>query len=116
MSDPSAGPPEAQDLVARMPYAIALGIRIDEATPALTVGTLDWSPERGTVGGILHGGAIMSLARRSARSARSSTTPSELEPIPTIRLRGCTRPLRTGSAPPHPRLASAAASSPSLST
>jgi uncharacterized protein (TIGR00369 family) len=45
-----------------MPYATALGIELRGATPSLTTGSLDWSPQRCTVGGILRGGAIMSLA------------------------------------------------------
>jgi uncharacterized protein (TIGR00369 family) len=50
------------ELLAMMPYAIALGIELHETTPTLTTGSLDWTPERCTAGGILHGGAIMSLA------------------------------------------------------
>jgi 1,4-dihydroxy-2-naphthoyl-CoA hydrolase len=49
-------------LLAMMPYAIALGIELREATPSLVAGSLAWAPERCTSGGILHGGAIMSLA------------------------------------------------------
>ena len=49
-------------LLAMMPYATALGIELHEATPSLTTGSLAWAAERCTAGGILHGGAIMSLA------------------------------------------------------
>lgn len=45
-----------------MPYATALGIELHEATPSQVRGSLAWSAERCTAGGILHGGAIMSLA------------------------------------------------------
>ena len=48
--------------LAMMPYATALGIELHETTPSLTTGSLIWTPERCTVGGILHGGVIMSLA------------------------------------------------------
>lgn len=50
------------ELLASMPYATALGISLDELTPQLVRGSLDWSPERCTASGLLHGGAIMSLA------------------------------------------------------
>lgn len=55
-------PPSPGELLAMMPYAAALGIELHEATPALTTGSLAWAPQRCTSGGILHGGAIMSLA------------------------------------------------------
>ena len=50
------------ELLAGMPYATALGISLDELTPQLVRGSLDWSPERCSASGLLHGGAIMSLA------------------------------------------------------
>lgn len=48
--------------VATMPFAAALGIDVQTATPELVEGTMAWAPERCTVGGILHGGALMSFA------------------------------------------------------
>ena len=50
------------ELLASMPYATALGISLDVLTPQLVRGSLDWSPGRCTASGLLHGGAIMSLA------------------------------------------------------
>ena len=50
------------ELLAGMPYATALGISLDVVTPQLVRGSLDWSPGRCTASGLLHGGAIMSLA------------------------------------------------------
>ena len=50
------------ELLASMPYATALGISLDVVTPQLVRGSLDWSPGRCTASGLLHGGAIMSLA------------------------------------------------------
>ncbi len=58
----NAPPPSPGQLLAMMPYATALGIELHETTPSLTTGSLGWAPERCTAGGILHGGAIMSLA------------------------------------------------------
>lgn len=50
------------DLRALMPFAVSLGIELDPATPDEAIGRLAWSPERCTAGGIMHGGALMSLA------------------------------------------------------
>lgn len=58
--EPTASDPRS--LVATMPYAVALGITVDEATPERVRGRLEWAPERCTAGGILHGAALMSLA------------------------------------------------------
>jgi 1,4-dihydroxy-2-naphthoyl-CoA hydrolase len=49
------------ELLASMPYAAALGISLNEVTPQLVRGSLDWSPERCTLSGVMHGGAVMSL-------------------------------------------------------
>lgn len=56
---PSATPAE---LLAAMPYAQALGIRLGTCTPELVTAELDWAPGRCTADGILHGGAVMSVA------------------------------------------------------
>lgn len=53
---------DADLIAATIPYAEALGITLDEATPERARGTLAWAPERCTTSGVMHGGAIMSLA------------------------------------------------------
>jgi len=50
------------DFAATMPFAVQLGIRITSATPEEVIGELDWVEERTTLGGALHGGALMSFA------------------------------------------------------
>ncbi|MFA1550368.1 PaaI family thioesterase [Actinomadura chokoriensis] len=45
-----------------MPFARALGVRIDTAAPDEVTGRLGWAPDRCTAGGLLHGGAVMALA------------------------------------------------------
>ena len=45
-----------------MPFAARLGIRIDHAEPEEVRGRLDWAADLCTSAGILHGGAIMTLA------------------------------------------------------
>lgn len=49
-------------LISSMPFSVANGVRLTSATVDEVVGTLDWAPDRCTVGGVLHGGAIMTLA------------------------------------------------------
>lgn len=50
------------DLAALMPFAELLGIETVAATPDEVQARMDWTPERCTVGGLLHGGALMALA------------------------------------------------------
>jgi uncharacterized protein (TIGR00369 family) len=52
-------PAQIRDL---MPFAVQIGIELVEASPELVVGRLEWSPERCTTGGVMHGGAMMALA------------------------------------------------------
>ncbi|MGH9275272.1 MAG: PaaI family thioesterase [Acidimicrobiales bacterium] len=49
-------------LVATMPYAVHTGVAITSASKEVVVGHLDWAPERCTIGGLVHGGALMTLA------------------------------------------------------
>ena len=50
------------ELLAAMPFAGRLGLRVADATPERVTGTLDWSEELCTAGGALHGGALMAAA------------------------------------------------------
>ncbi len=59
---PDAAGPSPADPLPAIPYSVALGITLDETTPQLVRGSLDWSPERCTTSGVMHGGAVMSLA------------------------------------------------------
>jgi 1,4-dihydroxy-2-naphthoyl-CoA hydrolase len=49
-------------LVETMPHAVALGVEIDDATAAEVTGHLAWRSELTTLGGAVHGGALMALA------------------------------------------------------
>jgi 1,4-dihydroxy-2-naphthoyl-CoA hydrolase len=51
-----------QTLLDMMPLARTLGIEIDTVTSAEVVGRLSWSAELCTAAGVLHGGALVSLA------------------------------------------------------
>jgi len=50
------------DLVALMPFAEELGVQVGSATKDEVQGRLDWRAELCTAGGLLHGGALMTLA------------------------------------------------------
>ncbi len=54
-SDPAA-------LLGMMPFAVTSGIELVSAEPTEVVGVLAWAPDRCTAGGVLHGGAVMTLA------------------------------------------------------
>jgi 1,4-dihydroxy-2-naphthoyl-CoA hydrolase len=50
------------ELVATMPFAVATGVVLTAAEPGECRGRLDWDTSRTTLGGGLHGGALMTLA------------------------------------------------------
>jgi 1,4-dihydroxy-2-naphthoyl-CoA hydrolase len=45
-----------------IPFADTLGAELLESTPELVRARLEWMPERCTLNGIMHGGAMMALA------------------------------------------------------
>jgi 1,4-dihydroxy-2-naphthoyl-CoA hydrolase len=53
---------DLEALVALMPFAADLGIRLEDATPDRVVAVLPWAARLCTAGGLLHGGALMTLA------------------------------------------------------
>jgi len=54
--------PDLKSLNELIPFAAALGMELLEATAELVVSRLQWTPERCTTGGVMHGGALMALA------------------------------------------------------
>jgi uncharacterized protein (TIGR00369 family) len=50
------------DMLTFMPFARAAGVELITARKDEVVGRLEWAAERTTAGGVLHGGAIMTLA------------------------------------------------------
>ncbi len=54
--------PTASQIRDVIPFAALIGLELLEATPELVRGRLQWSHERCTTGGIMHGGALMTLA------------------------------------------------------
>jgi uncharacterized protein (TIGR00369 family) len=53
---------EPEQLRDAMPFARAAGVELTAVGPDEVRGRMDWAPERCTAGGILHGGALMTLA------------------------------------------------------
>jgi uncharacterized protein (TIGR00369 family) len=97
-----------EDLLALMPFAIALGIELDAASAEEVRGRLAWAPERCTAGGLLHGGALMALADslggvcaylnlpEGARTATISSNTSFMRAVREGEVTGVARPLHTG--------------------
>ena len=54
--------PDVAALVNHIPFAAALDIKVDEATPERVTATMSWAEQRCTTGGIMHGGALMAFA------------------------------------------------------
>jgi 1,4-dihydroxy-2-naphthoyl-CoA hydrolase len=54
--------PTPEQIRDTMPFAALIGAELTEATAELVRGRIAHAPERCTAGGILHGGALMSLA------------------------------------------------------
>jgi 1,4-dihydroxy-2-naphthoyl-CoA hydrolase len=53
---------ELESLADLMPFAGQLGLVLREASADRVVAELDWAPQRCTSGGVMHGGALMTLA------------------------------------------------------
>lgn len=56
----------ADEVYAAAPFVRTLGVRFDRITPEAVIGRLPFSQELSTVGGGLHGGALMGLADGTA--------------------------------------------------
>jgi len=99
---------DTAQLVATMPFAVAVGITIDAASKDEVRGRLPWAPERCTTAGLMHGGAVMTLADSLGavcaflnlpEGAGTSTISSATNFFRGVRdgeVRGVTRPLHVG--------------------
>lgn len=91
-----------------IPFAATVGIELDSATPQEVRGRLAWSPERCTAAGIMHGGALMTLADTlggacaflnlpaGTQTATISSSTSFLRAVRDGEVTGTARPLHTG--------------------
>jgi 1,4-dihydroxy-2-naphthoyl-CoA hydrolase len=104
-----AGPVgDADDLITMMPFAAGLGIRLERASADETVAVLPWSDAHTTAGGLLHGGALMTLADTAGAvcaflglpaGARTATTQSGTHLLRAVAgedVRATARPVHAG--------------------
>jgi 1,4-dihydroxy-2-naphthoyl-CoA hydrolase len=63
------------ELAEWMPFCALLGATTVTSTPAQVRLRLEWSPQRCTAGGVLHGGALMGLADAAGGLCATSTSP-----------------------------------------
>ena len=61
-SPPPSNSPDPSLLLDAIPYTKTIGATFSRYSKEEVVGRLDWAPGLCTVGGLLHGGAVMSLA------------------------------------------------------
>ncbi|MCX4904086.1 PaaI family thioesterase [Streptomyces sp. NBC_00878] len=100
--------PALDALLAAVPFAVELGIELEAAGPEFAGAVLPWSPRLCTVGGVLHGGALMALADTAGAvcaffnlpaGAGTSTVESKTNFFRAVRsghVRAEARPLHTG--------------------
>jgi uncharacterized protein (TIGR00369 family) len=67
-----------------VPFEGLLGIELLEASPELVRARLPWAPERCTMGGIMHGGALMGLADNCGGLCAFLNMPAEARGTATI--------------------------------
>jgi 1,4-dihydroxy-2-naphthoyl-CoA hydrolase len=91
-----------------VPFAGLIGAELLSASPEEVRGRLDWSPDRCTTGGVLHGGALMSLGDTLGavcaflnlpQGATTSTIESKtnfFRAVTAGHVEGVTRPLHVG--------------------
>ncbi len=108
MTHPAEGQITQEQLVNLAPFAGEIGIQIVSATPDEVKGRLEWSQERCTAGGVLHGGALMALADTLGAlcaylnlppGARTSTIESKTNFFRAVReghVESVSRPLHAG--------------------
>ena len=99
---------DLEELVALMPFARQLGIVVDEAGADRVVARLDWAPHLCTAGGVMHGGALMSLADTAgalvtflglpdgATTATITSTSQLFRPVTSGTVRAVAVPLHRG--------------------
>lgn len=76
--------PGPEQLLALMPFSAQSGVRLVTTTKDEVVGTLQWTPERCTAGGAMHGGAIMTLADSCAAICAYLNLPDGAEATATV--------------------------------
>jgi 1,4-dihydroxy-2-naphthoyl-CoA hydrolase len=108
MSQPGNELDDLGRLLAIMPFAATIGIELESATPQQVTGRLAWSAGLCTAGGVLHGGALMTLADSlgglcaylnlpgGAATATISSSVNFLRPVRGGEVHAASRPLHAG--------------------
>ena len=101
-------PADFDALVRLMPFTQELGLTLDEAGPDRVVARLAWAPKLCTAAGIMHGGALMSLAdtagalvaflglAEGATTATMTSTTQMFRPVKSGEVRAVAVPLHRG--------------------
>jgi len=108
MSQHGNEPADLGRLLAIMPFAASIGIALDAATRQQVTGRLAWSARLCTAGGVMHGGALMTLADSlgalcaylnlpdGAATATVSSSVNFLRPVRGGEVHGAARPVHAG--------------------
>ena len=95
-------------LVAMMPFAAGMDVRLEHAEPDEVVAVLSWAPQLCTSGGVMHGGALMTLADSAGAlvaflglaegesTATITSTTQLFRPVKRGMVRAVARPLHRG--------------------
>jgi 1,4-dihydroxy-2-naphthoyl-CoA hydrolase len=89
---------DTDQLLGLMPFAAATGVELDRAGASEVVGRLAWTPERCTAGGVLHGGALMTLADTVGAVCAFLNLPAGASTSTVSSSTSLMRGVRTGSA------------------
>lgn len=73
-----------QRIRAAMPFADLLGLEMVSADSTEVIGRADWTPDRCTVGGVLHGGYLMGLADSIGATLTSLLLPTDASGTTTV--------------------------------
>jgi 1,4-dihydroxy-2-naphthoyl-CoA hydrolase len=96
------------ELLDAMPFAATAGVELLAAAPAEVRARLAWAPERCTAAGVLHGGALMTLADSAgavcaylnlpegATTATVESTTNFLRPVSRGSVEAVARPVNVG--------------------
>ncbi|MFC0003921.1 PaaI family thioesterase [Micromonospora siamensis] len=78
---------DPQELLRLTPFAATVGIEFDRLDPEEVTARLPWAPERCTVGGALHGGALVTLGDAAAGVCAFLNLPAGSTGTTTIELK-----------------------------
>ncbi len=87
----------AEDVLAQVPYARTLGVQFGDFTSARVCGVLALTPELSTVGGGMHGGALMGLADVCAAVCATLNGPQGAVPATATSATQFMQPMRSAA-------------------